>query len=253
MIKEHTLCGISLCFGTFFLLLFWRAKLEAERKLNDVRALSWTRDFGPEVWTFVCFRKFCAQSRNLCFIFLLSIKSSFWRLTPRGVLLTDTSVLARAAVAGSSPAATLVHPKHPPAPWPPPFRRVACSDWLPIELQALKAAAEIMWLLVELWRRTKEQRSMGAQHLARLNWGGGHRMLPVQGQPQRGGVDLQQDAVPATVWHHMRANRQWGRGGGSTSVPEEQVSAGQLREEDKGQWDTCTKTREEYVRLSFWV
>lgn len=48
-IKEHTLCGISLCFGTFFLLLFWQAKLEAERKLNDVRALSGTWDFGPEV------------------------------------------------------------------------------------------------------------------------------------------------------------------------------------------------------------
>lgn len=46
---------------------------------------------------------------------------------------------------------------------------------------------------------SKEQSTVGAHHPARLGQGGEGRTLLVQGQPQGGGVDLEQDAVPLAV------------------------------------------------------
>ncbi len=138
------------------------------------------------------------------FFFKLYAGVIFSALTSTGVLLTDPSVLTGVVVAGSCPAAALVHPKHSPAPRPGPLRRVTHSDWLPIELQALQAANEIMWMLVDLRSRVLSERrevqsTMGAHYSARLGQGGEGWMLLVQGQSQGTGVDLQQDAVPAAV------------------------------------------------------
>lgn len=77
----------------------------------------------------------------------------FNALTSAAVLLTDPSVLTGVAVARSHPAAAPVHPKHPPAPRPSPLCRVAHSDWFPVELQALQAANEISWMMVDLRNR----------------------------------------------------------------------------------------------------
>lgn len=70
-------------------------------------------------------------------LYIIFNVQDFGSLTAAGVLLADPSVLTGVVVAGSCPAAALVHPKHPPAPRPGPLRRVTRSDRLPIELQAL--------------------------------------------------------------------------------------------------------------------
>ena len=125
-------------------------------------------------------------------------------LTSGGILLADPSVLAGVVVAGPRPAAAPVHPKHPPAPRARPLCGVGRNDRLAVELQAPQAADKIRWGRGGPWGggpggRSEEQGAAGAHHAARLGQGGGGRVALVQGQPQSGGVDLQQDAVPAAV------------------------------------------------------
>lgn len=131
---------------------------------------------------------------------ILEFSSILGALTSARVLLAGPSVLTGVVVAGSRRAAALIHPKRPPAPRPRPLRRVTHSDWLPIELEALKATSEITRMaVVVLSAGSKEQSTMGAHHPAWLGQGDGGWMLLVQGQSQGGGVDLQQDVVPAAI------------------------------------------------------
>lgn len=164
--------------------------------------------------------------------------SHFSSLTSSIVFFADSSVLTGLSGAASRPAAAAVHPKHPPAPWTLPLHCIPHNDWLPVELQALQAADEIM-LLADLPRgvrgdRGEEQCTMGAHHPARLSQADGSWMLLVQSQSQRCGVDLQQDAVPVAVQHWIRSNQQCAWGAFSTSVSELQLSFGQLRKDNEG-------------------
>lgn len=135
---------------------------------------------------------------------LILYKAKTLLLTSTAVLLADPTVLTGVVVAGSWPAAALVHPKNSPAPWTGPLCHISCSDWLPVQLQALEAPDEIEWMPLDLRRRvsseqSEEQSTVGTHHPTRLAQGGGGWMLLVQGQSHCGGVNLQQDAVPMAI------------------------------------------------------
>lgn len=158
--------------------------------------------------------------------------------TSTGVLLTGASVLTWVLVAGSCPAAALVHPKHPSAPWPSPLRRVTKSDWLPVELQALQTADKIRCMPVDLCRRTlserrKEQSTVGTHQTTRLGQNSGGRVVLVQRQLQGGRIDFQQNIVPAAVCHRSGRCEQWSRCGVSTAISKVQLPVGQLRTGEK--------------------
>lgn len=154
-------------------------------------------------------------------------------LTSSSILFADPSIVAFVVAAAACPAAAPVHPKHPSAPRPRPLLRITHCDWLFVEPQALQAANEVLLLLVDLLRgarrhRGEQQGAVGAQHSTRLCQGDGGGTLPVHGQSQKGGADLEQDAVPLTVHHWVGVDLQRSRGGLSTFVPELQLTFSHL-------------------------
>lgn len=178
-----------------------------------------------------------------CVMFVMNklalIVSCFYTsLTSSTVLLTDSAILTGVVLTGFCPVAALVDPKHSPTPWPCPLFCVTHSNLLLTELQVIQAASEISQIPVDLRCRVlrmwgKEEGAMGAQHAARLGQGDVSWMLMVQGQPQEGGIDLQQDAVPVAIWNWIRSDLQWAGGDVSTAVPEVQFSIGHLRKANK--------------------
>ena len=110
--------------------------------------------------------------------------------------------------------------------------RITRPDWLLVELEALEAANERWWESLGVGVSVganggQEQCTMGAHHAAGLG-GVGAGVFVIQGQPNAGGVNHQQQVVPAAVRHRPRPHDQGARQAIATAILELQLPIGQL-------------------------